>query len=670
MEKNKEKLSIKTDVIIRLIDEISKNDSRLIDSINEEKKIFNDIKHSHRYKIGDKILAFFKFLWFLNIGKDDSFEKASKVILTQKSLLDQRKNYLNAILAECGLYEAVYDNQSTIDLLYHPLSSAVIDKSDYYFYHKAKSFSDNQLQEYLKKPFLKKPLVSIIMPTYNRSDVIMDSIQSIINQSYKNYELIIIDDGSTDDTEALVSKINHPQIKYFKQKKSGVCKARNKGLELSKGEYIAYLDSDNTWHNNFLEVFIKKFDSNQDLLIAYCGQNIFEGQTLEGIAINEFYPRILENRNYIDLNIFVHHRLIYEQLGGFDENLSRLVDWDLIFKYSNFSSPELIPVVLCDYFKGKAKNQISVSSNYRNSLKQLKKNFKGSTLDEEITKYLPSPFKKSLYNDSSNYSNKVLEKRASIIIPSFEVLDCLKSAITALEKYTPIECYELIIVDNNSSKEVKSYLIDLKKQKKAKVILNDENMGFSYAVNQGIEISEESNDIILFNNDAIVTEGWLQAIYDCHESQEKIGLIVPSQILPEETKTLNTHVPFASPEYEVDVNLSVHHMNIVSPIYYKGKKYVEISFAAFFCVFISRDCFNDLGYLDHVNGRHYKSDRLYCELAREKGWKIVYTPYSKVYHLLQQATTNLKSNGENYKTMFIDNTWNKKPSKIFKKPMP
>ena len=99
-----------------------------------------------------------------------------------------------------------------------------------------------------------KPLVSVIIPTYNRGRLILDSINSVLNQTYKNIELIVVDDCSTDNTEEILKSINDSRIKYVKlEKNSGACIARNKGIELSTGEFIAFNDSDDLWITTKLE---------------------------------------------------------------------------------------------------------------------------------------------------------------------------------------------------------------------------------------------------------------------------------------------------------------------------------------------------------------------------------------------------------------------------------
>ena len=91
-------------------------------------------------------------------------------------------------------------------------------------------------------------LVSIIMPSYNSAAFIKKTIQSVINQTYENWELIIVDDCSTDNTELVITEINDPRIKFFKnEKNSGAAVSRNKAIREASGKWIAFLDSDDLW---------------------------------------------------------------------------------------------------------------------------------------------------------------------------------------------------------------------------------------------------------------------------------------------------------------------------------------------------------------------------------------------------------------------------------------
>lgn len=106
-------------------------------------------------------------------------------------------------------------------------------------------------------------LVSIIMPSYNTAQYIAETIQSVIDQSYKNWELIIVDDCSTDNTDFIVSKINDQRIIFLKNKKnSGAAVSRNKALREAKGKWIAFLDSDDLWKPDKLEKQIQFMNKN------------------------------------------------------------------------------------------------------------------------------------------------------------------------------------------------------------------------------------------------------------------------------------------------------------------------------------------------------------------------------------------------------------------------
>ena len=108
---------------------------------------------------------------------------------------------------------------------------------------------------------IKTPLVSIIIPTYNRADKLKDAIDSVYNQTYKNFQLIIIDDGSTDSTDQLIKEF--PLLEYIKQNHAGSSAARNKGLKHAKGELIASLDSDDVWNPLFLERCVTKLQEDE-----------------------------------------------------------------------------------------------------------------------------------------------------------------------------------------------------------------------------------------------------------------------------------------------------------------------------------------------------------------------------------------------------------------------
>ena len=572
--------------------------------------------------------------------------------ITRKTLIDFNNN---DIFAE---YKEFYNYSAHSPLLYPHKSEN--DNRIFSFMNSSK----NSFME-LYRNAEQNVKVSIIMPTYNRFSVISTAIESVINQSYKNWELLIIDDGSEDNTEELVKKYcdKDVRIRFLKNnRKKGVCGARNTGLASAKGEYIAYLDTDNDWDTDYLFVMVNTLKINSAYSAIYCAQKIYRPENnkmaLQYIRFGVYNHSLIKNKNYIDMNCYMHRRETYEKFGGFSEELKRFVDWELIHRYSSYNTPFALPCCLSNYYFDNADNQITERSveSYRKNILQFDNVIKGAPLElSSITNIDVNGYE--FYSDSiDKYDCK--KRNVSIIIPSYEALNCLITCIEAIHKFTADMNYEIIIVDNNSSEIVKEYikLLD-KNDKKVKICLNEHNMGFTYAVNQGIDMAMKDSDIVLLNNDAIVTEGWIEELYRVKDKTGS-GIIVPRQVLIPDTKTMDVHVPNGNKKRELDVSISKHHHNIKNLDKYHEFGFTELTFAPFFLVMITRECFNKLGYLDEKNGRHYKSDRLYCQKATENDIEIVYTPFSKAYHLLQQSTVALKdSDVEMYKTIFVKNDW-------------
>lgn len=228
--------------------------------------------------------------------------------------------------------------------------------------------------------------VSVIMPTYNRKNVIENAINSVLNQTYQDYELIIVDDGSTDGTEELIkqkytSYLKYGKIKYICQENGGVSNARNNGLKKAEGNIIAYLDSDNCWYDNYLDKIVSALSD------PYIN-TVYTAIEVNNIYENKFYVRattydrtLLLKGNFIDLNIFAHKKYIYDKLGGFNESLSRLVDWDLILRYTRLNPPYFINEILAKYFIDSELNNISLNSSLEENRLKVQKLHSGELLE-------------------------------------------------------------------------------------------------------------------------------------------------------------------------------------------------------------------------------------------------------------------------------------------------
>ncbi|MCD8011765.1 MAG: glycosyltransferase family 2 protein [Lachnospiraceae bacterium] len=113
-------------------------------------------------------------------------------------------------------------------------------------------------------------MVSVIIPTYNRAKTIERSLNSVLSQTYKDLEVIIVDDGSDDNTKEVVDSVSDSRVRYYYQDNQGACCARNLGIDVAKGDYISFQDSDDVWISNKLEIQMRVFEEHKDADIVCC----------------------------------------------------------------------------------------------------------------------------------------------------------------------------------------------------------------------------------------------------------------------------------------------------------------------------------------------------------------------------------------------------------------
>jgi glycosyltransferase involved in cell wall biosynthesis len=211
------------------------------------------------------------------------------------------------------------------------------------------------------------PLVSVILPTFNREKTIGNSIKSVLNQTYTNFELIIVDDASEDDTERIVNSIQDQRIRYIKHKKNkGGGAARNTGIKIARGEFIAFQDSDDQWERTKLELQINTFKQVGDEIgVVYTAFLRHKDNTVEYIPREEItekegyiHSRLLHG-NFITTQTAVVRRECFLKAGMFDERLPRLQDWELWLRISKYYQFKLIDQPLVNVYY----TENSISSN-------------------------------------------------------------------------------------------------------------------------------------------------------------------------------------------------------------------------------------------------------------------------------------------------------------------
>jgi glycosyltransferase involved in cell wall biosynthesis len=189
------------------------------------------------------------------------------------------------------------------------------------------------------------PFVSIVIPTYNRARLLRRAVQSILNQTYQNFEIIIVDDCSNDNTENVVKSFPDERIRYIRHEKNkGAVVARNGGIKAARGEYIAFQDSDDEWLPEKLEKQMKAFENGPpNLGVVYTSFWLIDGSTktysppsyvkrTEG----EIHDALLEV-NFIGTPTVVVKKECFEKAGLF-KSLPRLQEWDLWIRISEHYS--------------------------------------------------------------------------------------------------------------------------------------------------------------------------------------------------------------------------------------------------------------------------------------------------------------------------------------------
>lgn len=179
------------------------------------------------------------------------------------------------------------------------------------------------------------PLISVIIPVYNSEKTIKETIESVLNQTVTDLEIIVINDGSKDKSLEVISRIVDPRLKIFSYPNAGVSASRNRGISQATGEYISFLDADDLWTPDKLEAQLKTLHANSQAAVAYSWTNWIDesGQFLRPgghIAANgNVYEKLLL-RDFVESgsNPLIHRKALAE-VGGFDESLTSAADWDM-----------------------------------------------------------------------------------------------------------------------------------------------------------------------------------------------------------------------------------------------------------------------------------------------------------------------------------------------------
>jgi GT2 family glycosyltransferase len=202
-----------------------------------------------------------------------------------------------------------------------------------------------------QSPTGRSPAVSVILPTFNRARFVPDAIASVTGQTCADWELIIVDDGSDDDSAAAIRPfLADPRIRYLRQAHTGVCAARNLGLREARADIITFLDSDNLYFPGFLAGALAALRDDPGLSVAYgLLASAHHGLGETELLLRPFNRADLELGNFIDTNALICRKSVVEDVGGFDEGLDLLEGWDLVLRLTAYAPARPLPVLAAYY---------------------------------------------------------------------------------------------------------------------------------------------------------------------------------------------------------------------------------------------------------------------------------------------------------------------------------
>jgi len=213
------------------------------------------------------------------------------------------------------------------------------------------------------------PLVSVVLPTRDRRDLVGRAVSSVQNQSYHNWELLIVDDGSTDDTPEVLAGLADERVRCFRHDGTGVCAARNVALAHARGELIAYLDDDNIMHPGWLKAVVWGFEQRPNASVLYGAFVVDDTQRIDPKRQGDlprlyFWPydhQAVAHSNVADMGCIAHRAGLPD--ARFDESLREMGDWDLLLRLTRTGAPLELPAIAC-FYTTDAPNRLSHGPTY------------------------------------------------------------------------------------------------------------------------------------------------------------------------------------------------------------------------------------------------------------------------------------------------------------------
>lgn len=303
--------------------------------------------------------------------------------------------------------------------------------------------------------------VSTIIPTYNSPHYLIEALESVLSQTYKDMEIVIVDDGSTDNTKEVIQSylILDRNIKYIYQNNGGTASARNTGIKFSSGEYIAFLDHDDIWLPQKTELQIKILDSDPSIGLVYCRFQIMDedkGSVLEPpkreLCRGGVYEKFLV-RCYINTasQVMIRKACI-ERVGYFDESLQIVDDYDFYIRVARHYKIEYLDQPLANWRIHRLNTSKAIEKMISNRIALRKKILKDPDLSKKQRLIVKQVLRRDYFELGYYYiSSCELKSGRKYFLKSLRYKP-LRSCIYLISSYLPIPAFKAV-------RELKQYIV-------------------------------------------------------------------------------------------------------------------------------------------------------------------------------------------------------------------
>lgn len=477
-----------------------------------------------------------------------------------------------------------------------------------------------------------KPLVSVIMPVHNRAATVGESIASVLAQEYGRFELLVVDDGSTDGSRQAVAAFSDPRIIVLSgDVRRGPSHARNQGLARARGDYVAYLDSDNTWSPRYLSAMVGAFAHLPEARCLYSGQHLYKKISPKPFAVRfgSANPALLRNQNFIDLNAYCHHRSLFETRGGFDESLRRFVDYELILRYGLWAKTSSVPVVECGYHYDKADNTLTMSNAFSEDLARIHDRYGHAATPEAVLTLTPG--------QESGRTRPA--RRLRVIIPAVGKGEALGECLEAMCRVYDTDRMEIVVVADAACRDAVAAFRDRTRGARLTLVEHAGDGGFFSGLGRGLRHASEApeapegTDALVLSVDMRVTPGMVEGLGAVAAEVADCAMVVPQRVRFADPAAVED-VPFADPGLPCDRSLSAKYRNAINvPAFHDGEL-VELNFAPLCCAYLTGAALTKLVDFDFDSVLPACANNVFCDHVRMiLRKKIFYTSKAVAYQV-------------------------------------